>query len=1335
MLRRRLASGRPLTDPESWPVRAALVLTDIEGWTASVERLSSAGPEGLDELARSLNSYFVLLAETVYGLGGDLLTGTGDAFLCCWLAEDDEDLVLATARAARAALTFQALSSRRPDAGRLRTRIGIATGELEVGLVGGVNGRWELLPVGDPLEHVAHAERSAPAGSVVLARSAWQHIADQAQGTELADGGLFALTELATPPMSSPFESPPLPLAPDAIAPFVPAPMREWRRESGEEWLAELRRVIVVMTRLLDDAGSPTSDLALSHAAVRALQETIVRFEGASKAGMDSKGLTLSAVFGLPPRAHEDDAERAVRAAAALRSRLAALGLPCSVGVASGRAFCGLFGCDLRREYSLHGDVMNLAARLAYAGHDQILCDESTARAVSERFRFEELPAIALKGRTEPVPARALVGINATTGPRHPGLVDRERERALIGERLQALAQRGERGMIVIEGDAGIGKSAVVAEAARLAERAGVRVLTAAADAVERATGYYAWRPLFVDALDLDGDTAAESASVRRRVLERIGGPPEVERLVPLLSSVLATPIADNEVTAAMTGEARADNTTMLLTRILSRITAISPVMVIVEDAHWLDSNSWSLLREVVQTVPRLLALVTTRPIAIESPARAELLALIAAEPLRLGTLAPEHTAALVRQRLGVSDVPVALSRFVEDRVAGHPFFCEALLKTMQERGVVRVQDGATLFGELEGLDVPSTVEGAVLSLVDRLTPEQQLSLKVAAVVGRTFSIRVVSQAHPVASERAAVPDDLRVLASLDLVVAQDADGEPAYAFRHEITREVAYGLLTESQRRPLHRAVAEWYERDYTPQELEPHDELLAYHWSEADDPAKAIPYLERAGRGALRSGAFREAALFYERLRSQARRSGARASEAQRALWDKGEAAAYYFLGDFDRSRMLLERAVARLDRPVPKGRRPIARGLAATVAQQLAHLALPARYRERRRSERALLQEAVDCYKTLVQISYLDGESTGELMYFMFAGLNLGEEVGSSPQLARALANAAGVISLFNLRGLADRYAARAVQMADQEGQSEALAYVWNVNALIAAQRGAWRQGIGASDRALEVFGEIGDYNLEAELWQTRSALHICAGDFLGAEACWARTRELADRNANPQLECWSLLDEAQTHYGRGATEQAAVALEAALAIPTARSDRGTLIEKSFTSAITRLRQGAPAAAIAGADEVLAMVRREVPTGFHWAEFAAGAVEVQLELLERARTTSDRDALERRARDGCATLRRISKRFHGIAARRWLLQGTLEWELGHSEQARLAWRRAEAVATAMGIDYDLVRAHVELLRHGVAGPDAARLGSRAIQTLDRLGATHYLKIVQAL
>ena len=414
------------------------------------------------------------------------------------------------------------------------------------------------------------------------------------------------------------------------------------------------------------------------------------------------------------------------------------------------------------------------------------------------------------------------------------------------------------------------------------------------------------------------------------------------------------------------------------------------------------------------------------------------------------------------------------------------------------------------------------------------------------------------------------------------------------------------------------------------------------------------------------------------------------------------------------------------------MPKRPRAVAANLAAVTARQVAHLMAPGRYRDRRAGEKPLLDEAVEGYKTLVQICYLNGESGGELFYLMLAGLNLGEEAGSSPALARALANAATATSMLNLRRLADAYARRAVQMADREGQSEALAYVWNIHALMLAQRGQWRRGIEDSSRALQVFGEIGDYNLEAELWQTRSALHICAGDFRGAEACWRRTRELAARNRNPQLEAWSLLDEVETQVGRGATEPAASALEAALAIDTPASDGGTVIEKHYAAAATRLAQGRRAEALDAADAVIRMVTGQPVTGFHWADFTAGAVGVYMEMLETATDGAERAQLVQRARRGGRVLRRIAWSFHGIRPRRLLLDGWLAWEQGERERAEQAWLESERLALRMNMDYDVARARLELVRHRVSGgtPERRR---QAMEALDRLGAGHWLAIAK--
>jgi tetratricopeptide (TPR) repeat protein len=320
------------------------------------------------------------------------------------------------------------------------------------------------------------------------------------------------------------------------------------------------------------------------------------------------------------------------------------------------------------------------------------------------------------------------------------------------------------------------------------------------------------------------------------------------------------------------------------------------------------------------------------------------------------------------------------------------------------------------------------------------------------------------------------------------------------------------------------------------------------------------------------------------------------------------------------------------------------------------------------------------------------------------------------------------------MLNLRRLADAYATRAVQMADREGQSEALAYVWNVHALMLAQRGQWRRSIEDSSRALQVFGEIGDYNLEAELWQTRSALYICAGDVRGAEACWQRTRELAVRNGNPQLETWSLLDEVEAHVARGATELAAGALAAALAVDTPASDGGTLIEKHYATAATRLREGRRGEALQAADAVIRMVSAQPVTGFHWADFAAGAVEVYVELLQTATDAAERAQLVERARRGCRVLRRIAWTFHGIRPRRVLLAGSLAWERGEREEAERQWRESERLAVRMNMDYDVARARLELVRHGRSA-DAPERHRQAAETFDRLGALHWLTIAEGV
>jgi tetratricopeptide (TPR) repeat protein len=200
----------------------------------------------------------------------------------------------------------------------------------------------------------------------------------------------------------------------------------------------------------------------------------------------------------------------------------------------------------------------------------------------------------------------------------------------------------------------------------------------------------------------------------------------------------------------------------------------------------------------------------------------------------------------------------------------------------------------------------------------------------------------------------------------------------------------------------------------------------------------AKVIAYLEQAGQEALRGGAFHEALVFFGQAIELAEGGAVQATVARRASWEKGLGTAHYFLGDLARSRQHLERAVADLDRPVPAGSGPTVRALLSAAGAQALHRLSPGRILGRRGAERAVLEQAADCYKILGQIYYLDGEPPPRLAYLTVRGLNLGEEAGPSADLARMLVNMSVLTGLLGFKSWGDWYGRRAIAMAQQEGQ---------------------------------------------------------------------------------------------------------------------------------------------------------------------------------------------------------------------------------------------------------------------------------------------------------
>jgi hypothetical protein len=195
-----------------------------------------------------------------------------------------------------------------------------------------------------------------------------------------------------------------------------------------------------------------------------------------------------------------------------------------------------------------------------------------------------------------------------------------------------------------------------------------------------------------------------------------------------------------------------------------------------------------------------------------------------------------------------------------------YPFFSEELAYSLRDTGVITVTDGSCRIApgaDLQEMSLPDTVQGVVLTRIDRLAPPQQLTLKVASVIGRSFAYRLLRDIYPIAADRPSLPGQLDSLRRRSLVLPETPEPEVAWIFKHAITRDVAYELMLRAQRRALHRAIAEWYERHHQV-ELPRFYPLLAYHWSRTDVDAKAVQFQELAGERALLDGAYQEAVLF---------------------------------------------------------------------------------------------------------------------------------------------------------------------------------------------------------------------------------------------------------------------------------------------------------------------------------------------------------------------------------------------------------------------------------------------------------------------------------------
>jgi class 3 adenylate cyclase/predicted ATPase len=874
------ADSTPLAAPVSGSFEAAVLFVDISGFTALTERLAQKGAIGVEELTTHLNAYFGQLIELIIAHKGDIFKFAGDAMLAIWPAES-MSLYLATYCAAQCALAIlNDLGKYQAANTELRLHMGIGAGKLQEFYIGGLNGRWEYLVAGEPIAQVGLAETAAGIGEVCVSLTAWELIKDQFVGTLLASNvvrleGFNLLTSVADRRLLNIGESPPIAIydeMQERLERYVSVGVVERLKVGQTDWLGDLRRVSVMFLNLPGIDYDTDGVLDFISTIINSIQNILQVYEGTlNKFLVDDKGSTLVIGFGLPPFSHEDDSVRCAIAGMALLEKLKSLGLQPKIGIATGTCYSGVIGSQQRREYTIIGAVVNLAARLMQAAQDGILCDERTFELAKTRIQFESLTPIKLKGIKDAVqvfyPLREVRQDLPwwMVGKTEKSIVGREKERLLLWHKLEQL-KVGVSGVVAICGEAGIGKSCLIENLLLQAQELGVGSLVGAGNAIARSKPYHAWNAVFSHLWDLSFLTDLEAK--KSQILDLLEDEPQWLEKAALLNEVLGLDLPDTEVSAALVGQQRAEATRDLLVELLQDSVNRSPKLLVLEDAHWLDSSSWALVLAVAQKVKPLLLAIARRPMGEQVPEEYDrMLRIEGVEQLHLEAMPATDTLDLLCRRLGVKSLPDSMAELIEKKAEGNPFFSEELAYGLREAGVIEIQNGecriAAGVGNLNELNFPATVQAVIASRIDRLSPREQLTLKVASAIGRSFGFQLLRDIHPIEEDKPELPNYLMKLERFDLTPMETPEPDLRYMFKHIITQEVAYGLMLHSQRRQIHESLALWYERSY--EELSGFYAILAHHWSQTLVAEKAIFYLEKAGEQAVRSHALREAVQFF--------------------------------------------------------------------------------------------------------------------------------------------------------------------------------------------------------------------------------------------------------------------------------------------------------------------------------------------------------------------------------------------------------------------------------------------------------------------------------------
>ena len=1089
-----------------------VLFADVAGFTPMSEALAAHGRRGTEDLTRCLNSFFETTVGLIHPHGGEVVRIAGDA-VTAFFPAGATSLPEVAERGLACAVEMQAVMpqfrSLSTVAGRftLTVKVGLAVGPVVWMVVGDPSLRLEHVLVGGPVDDAADAEHHASGGQIVVHRDVLP-LVENVRAEQLDEG--FSLLRSAPkvhlpPPMPSPISEVPEKAWPFVLA-FLHPLIAERLTANRAAFINEHREVTTVFAAFpgLDYGGSVSAADTLQRLMTQ-VTRVADRFGGhLAQVDIGDKGSKFLLFFGAPVL-HEDDPERAVRCVAELLRVDDSL----RIGITTGRVFSGEVGSVHRREYLVMGDWVNLAARLMQAAKPGQVLVDSAVRERAPAFPWSARGPLAVKGKAHPVEAWSLfAGVTPS---------DEVRERAydtpLVGRRnevrrvLRCLDQaaRSEGNIVAVIGEPGVGKSRLVAEVERIARLRGFHIFRGDCRSYDTAVTYLPWRGIFRAILGIEAGTPVERQ--RQQIGDYLSSMGEgyMER-APLLAPVLNLSMEDTKTTASLDPELRWESLCQLLLDCLRHAADARRTLLVLEDCHWIDPLSASLLAFLARNVvdERVTVLLTWRQASGQDPG-GQVLSLPHSVEIRLLQLSRAEAKKLLileLQNLFGADLRPASPFLHEllDRAQGNPLYIEELARFAH---LADIDPGS---GIVSPSVFPDSLEALIMARIDGLADAERTTLKVASVVGRVFKAAWVSGSYPEVGPLSEVLVHFDALSAQELTALHRRKPEVEFSFKHPVTQDVAYQSLTFANRELLHGRIAHYIESAYP--SLDHLVEELAHHYSHTTDRDKQRFYLRRAGEKAKSAFANEAAADYFERLLELSS-----TDERTEVLVGLGDVR--LVLGQWSQSQAAYEEALRQA--AAQHDSRRIARAQAAlgyllTYTKSLAEAITLLRGARQKFVDLSDVEGLTRTLDHLGHAAFFLGDYRGCIAHSREL-LRLGESTGDRTAMSTACGNLGRAHWRLGELDAALEYLNRALELAAEAGYQKGVIHANSDIAGLHAQMGNPAAALSHLGQALHAARRVGYQLIVSVAVGNAGILYRESGDYRRASACFEQSLAMA------------------------------------------------------------------------------------------------------------------------------------------------------------------------------------------------------------------------------